>query len=412
MKNIFFIILVTGFFLQSCEEEYHNPVNEGGTAPEPVLNARVTESLPGGAKISYQLPKDKNILYVKAQAEIREGLTREIKASLYSSELIIDGFADTTEYVVYLYTVGRNNLESEGVSVKVKPDTPPVWTVFKSIKESVSETFGGFKFSINNPSEANMRIIISTPDSVGNMVTANAIYTSVPSDEFSVRGYDSIPRLFSFCIQDRWGNEATFDSIFAPWFEEKLDKKKFLALELPGDMTRITASGNTKYIEYAWDEKLTDDGQLFQTTGTTGVLLPHKFAFDLGVKARLSRVVVHGRLRYGMAYSSQTAYVYNAGAPKEWRIFGSNEPNPDGSWDVSWIPMRSAPCVSFKPSGLPLGEFSEEDYQRQMNGEEFDIDDQTPVRYLRWSVDKVWGGASYSFFNIAEITIYGQIIKD
>lgn len=408
---ILFIAFIAGYIFQSCTEEFHKPVNEGGDTPAPILNPTVTP-LPGGAQITYQLQQDKNLLYVKAKAEIREGVIREVKASSYTSSLVIDGFADTSEYTVHLYSVGRNNKESEPVIVKVKPDTPPVFTVLNSIRESIQETFGGIKFNMQNPSEASVRILVNTPDSLDNMVTANAFYTSVPVDNFSVRGYDSQPRLFSFNISDRWGNTVTFDSILTPWFEEKLDKKKFVSHELPGDMNRTTASGNTRYIEYAWDDLITDAAKVFQTTGTTGVLLPHTFTFDLGVKARLSRVVVIGRLDYGNSYATQKNYVYNAGMPKEWRIFGSNQPNPDGSWDESWTPMRETPCVSFKPSGLPLGEFSDEDYQRQLNGEEFEFDYTEPVRYLRWSVDKVWGGTSFSFFNIVELTLYGEIVKE
>ncbi len=411
MKQYLFLLLVTAYLFQSCTEELHDPINEGGNIPAPVLNP-VATSLPGGAQITYQLQEDKNFLYVKAQAQLREGVTREVKASSYTNSLMIDGFGDTNEYTVWLYSVGRNNKESEGVPVKVRPDTPPVFTVLKSIRESVQETFSGIKFSMSNPAEASVRILVSTPDSMDKMVTAGAFYTSVPVDNFSIRGYDPEPRSFSFNVSDRWGNTAAFDSIFNPWFEQKLDKKKFHSYELPGDMNRVTASGNTRYIEYAWDDLVTGANTLiFQTTGTTGVLLPHTFTFDLGVKARLSRVLVTGRVDYGLAYSTQKNYVYNAGMPKEWRIFGSNAPNPDGSWDESWVPMRETPCVSFKPSGLPIGEFSDEDYQRQLNGEEFEFDNNEPVRYLRWSVDKVWGVGS-NFFNIVEITLFGEIVEE
>jgi hypothetical protein len=406
MKTYLFILLMIGCIFQSCTEATHEPISEYGDAPAPVLNP-VAQSLPGGAQITYQLPQDKNFLYVKAQTQIRDGITREIKASFYNNSLVIDGFADTKEYTVYLYSVGRNSKESEGVPVRVKPGTPPVYTVLKSIKESVQETFGGIKFGINNPSEADMRIMVSTPNSLNDMVTANAFYTSVPADKFSVRGYDPTQRLFSFNVQDRWGNTATFDSIFSPWYEERLDKKKFVSFALPGDMNYITVAARN--IEYAWDDIIIIDSKMFQTTPTAGKLLPHTFTIDLGVKARLSRVLVTSRLFYGSPYSAQKSYVYNAGALKEWRIFGSTNPNPDGSWD-GWFSMKKTPFVSFKPSGLPLGEFSDADYQRQVNGEEFEFDSTEPVRYLRWSVDKVWGGESYSFFNLTEITLYGDIV--
>ena len=114
------------------------PVNQGDDVPSPVQNPVVT-ALPGGAQISYQLPDDKSILYVKATAEIREGISREVKASTYTNSLVIDGFADTNEYTVYLYSVGYNNKESEPVLVSIKPDTSPIYIVRASIEETIQK---------------------------------------------------------------------------------------------------------------------------------------------------------------------------------------------------------------------------------------------------------------------------------
>jgi hypothetical protein len=402
MKKVLLLLLIIGTISQSCTEHHHMPVNQGDDVPSPVQNPVVT-ALPGGAQISYQLPDDKSILYVKATAEIREGISREVKASTYTNSLVIDGFADTNEYTVYLRSVGYNNKESEPVLVSIKPDTPPIYIVRESIEETIQETWGGLKFDFNNPTEADIRIFVSTPDSLGEMYTCESFYSSVPSDKFSVRGFDSEKRLFVFDIQDRWGNSTTFESEVRPWHEERLDKKKFVSYELPGDMN-TTISG-TRYIEYIWDDKLTNDAHSYNTTATTGVPLPHGFTIDLGVKARLSRIVVHGRP------VSNASFLYNAGMIKQWDIFGSNDPNPDGSYDDSWIPLKDTPFESFKPSGLPVGQYSDEDLQRQWDGEEFEFDNNEPVRYIRMLVSKVWGEAS-GFITIQEITLYGEVLEE
>jgi hypothetical protein len=234
------------------------------------------------------------------------------------------------------------------------------------------------------------------------VIPASTIYTSAIKDNFSVRGYGTEPRVFAFYVQDRWGNSSqTHEDTFYPWAENKLDKTKFRGVALLGDMTNEIQQG--RVITRLWDDGISDNN-MYQTM--SGIKpLPHTFTIDLGVKVNLSRVVVHGRA------STNTLYIYNAGMPKEWEIYGSPEPDIEGSWD-SWIPLRNEPCVSFKPSGLAVGQHTDDDYQRQLNGEEFEFDVvDVPVRYLRWKVNSVWGGASISFFNIQEITLYGNILE-
>ncbi|OFX32253.1 MAG: hypothetical protein A2W90_09145 [Bacteroidetes bacterium GWF2_42_66] len=385
--------------MQACKEDIHSPINQGGEVPSPIKNP-VVESLPGAGKITYQLPSDENLLCVKATYEAPIGVTREVKASYYTNNMIVEGFGDTLEHKVSLCTVGRNNLESSPVTVTLKPQTPSIVGIFKSITESIRETYGGIKFNVDNPGEADVRIYVSTTDSIGEWIAAETFYTSTAKVDFSVRGYDSIARPFRINVKDRWDNSSdTYENTFHPWFEEKLDKTKFRQVTLPTDQNTPHMTGRT--MDRIWDESYSNTD--FVTT--VGYGIPQWFTFDLGVTARLSRIVVYNR-------SSGATYIYNAGSIKEWEIFGSMNPNPDGSFDSSWIPMRKEPCVSFKPSGLPVGEYSNEDIQRQIDGEEFEFDaNEVPVRYLRWKTNAVWGGTSIGHINLVEITLYGSVVK-
>lgn len=398
-KNYLLIPFLLLFIVLACEEDNHAPVSLGGGAPSPV-SGLVLESMPGAAKISYRLPSDKNLLYVKARYEIRPGVPREIKSSFYSSNLVVDGFGDTTEYRVDLVSVGRNSLESDPVTITVKPLRAPIFDVYESIVNSISETFGGIKFNVENPSEAEVRIYVTTTDSLGEWVDAETFYTSAATGAFSVRGYDSISRPFGIYIKDRWDNKSeTYENLFHPWYEQKLDKTKFRQIDLPTDQNKPHMAGRT--LSRIWDEDYSNND--FVTT--VGYGIPQWFTFDLGVRANLSRIVVYNR-------SSGATYIYNAGSVKEWEIFGSESPNPDGSWDESWKPLRSQPCVSWKPSGLPLGEYNNEDIQRQIDGEEFEFDAlDSPVRYLRWKTNAVWGGSSIGHINLVEITLYGSVVE-
>ncbi len=262
---------------------------------------------------------------------------------------------------------------------------------------------------MENPSGTDVRIYVETKDSLDNWLPAETFYTSAITDNFSVRGYDTIARPFAIYVKDRWNNTSErYTEVFHPWEEAKLDKVKFRAVELGAslditnpnrDMTNTIQQG--RVITRLWDEGYAD-GTMYQTN--SGVkALPHSFTIDLGVKTILSRILVHGRV------STNALYLYNGGMPKEWEIYGALNPDPNGSWD-GWIPLRNEPCISYKPSGLPLGEVNNDDYQRQVDGEEFEFDaTDVEVRYIRFKVKSVWAGGSTNFLNMTEITPFGSI---
>src|SRR3546814_2663068 len=75
------------------KEERHIPCEQSDRVPDPLRNVMV-ENLPGGAKLTYKVPDDPNLLYVKAEFET-QGEIRNVKASYYENTLRQDGFGDT-----------------------------------------------------------------------------------------------------------------------------------------------------------------------------------------------------------------------------------------------------------------------------------------------------------------------------
>lgn len=403
MKNsrlYFSVMLFAALFSWTCkEEEGHSPVTQGGGMPLAIINP-VAEPLPGAVKITYEIPDDKNFFYVKAQSVLGSGEVREIKASYYTNNLTIDGFSEEKPYAIKLYSVGRNGMESEPVEITCTPLESPIYQAFNSIRESLNETFGGVKFQVSNPSKANLRIYFyRQQDDEWDMLSS--FFTSSEEISHSIRGMESVPQRIRMVVKDRWDNTSPyFEEEFTPYFEEKLDKTKFRQYDLPTDQN--TPHGSKRTMDRLWDEVYLFNNNDFITTPGYGI--PQWFTFDLGQEARLSRFIIWGR-------TTGASYVYNGGAVKEFELYGSLHPNPDGSWDDSWIPLRNEPCVSFKPSGLPLGEYNSEDVQRQTDGEEFEIDYNEPVRYVRFRTNEVWGGSTIGHMNICEISLYGEIVK-
>jgi hypothetical protein len=90
--------------------------------------------------------------------------------------------------------------------------------------------------------------------------------------------------------------------------------------------------------------------------------------------------------------------------PRRFEIWGANDAGNLADWDV-WT--RLMECESIKPSGLPLGQLSNEDKALVNVGEFFACPPGVPaVRYLRVRVLENWSGG-YNF-NFMEIDVYGD----
>ncbi|HEY9560911.1 MAG TPA: DUF5000 domain-containing lipoprotein [Anseongella sp.] len=378
--------------ISGCTEgDIHGPISGDGSTPTPVSNP-VVQNFPGGATITYELPNEENLLYVLAEYEIRPGVTLEAKSSNYINRLDVKGFGRAGDFQVKLYSVGRNNKRSDPVMITVQPETPPIYNAFGTI--SLKEGFGGMTVVLENEFKASLAVEVLTPDSLGNLATETTFYTSLEHINLPVRGFDPEERLFGVVLRDRWDNYS--DTIFAtltPWFEEPLDKKLFGQMDLPTDYNS-PHNGGTATMNKIWNDSQSEND--FVTSPGHG--LPQWFTFDLGVTARLSRLVLFKRL--------SNRFLYNSGAVKRWSLYGSNDPNPDGSFDESWIFLME--CNSIKPSGLPPGENTNEDLEYARAGEEFLFPEDTPpVRYLRWVTHENWGNVTH--VNITEIDLFGQV---
>src|SRR5690606_4635262 len=175
MKNIKHIsfIFIGLLLMVSCSKEKYTSATDSDEAPGPVSNVTVVP-LPGGARISYSLPDDESLRYVRAEYNIRPDFAREAKSSLYKDELIVDGFPDTIEYEVTLYAVSKGEQSSSPVTVRVKPLLPPLKEAYNTIE--FAETFGGVRISFDNIGQASLAVTLLT-DSAGVLSEVETYYT-------------------------------------------------------------------------------------------------------------------------------------------------------------------------------------------------------------------------------------------
>ncbi|MCS3801410.1 DUF4959 domain-containing protein [Niastella sp. OAS944] len=414
--------VITGWLMlcmlvSACKKDDRNPLSTDKTAPGAISNVKVT-NLAGAALITYTLPDNENLLYVKAVYTLK-GQPKEVKVSMFQKKLLVDGFGDTEERNVELYAVSRAEVVSEPVSVTVKPLTPPIVNVFKSIK--TDSTFGGINVKYVNVDSANIVFEVLTIDSVGDWQHVDFNYTSMKQGSFNIRGFPPVERTWGIYARDRWDNHSdTLRVKITPIYEEALDKTKFndvrtnFANFIPQfdpkpnsglNMVNAVDYNNTYVMKNLYDGNVTS---MFHTKEKYD--LPVWIPIDLD-KSGASKFVLS---RFKI-WQRKDNYIFNHGNPHHWEIWGTNKPNVVSSNanntdpNVGWVKLGE--WTMTKPSGWEVGQNSNEDIQVANDGQEFEFPNGVPpVRYIGWKNIDSWGSIDgyTGFFHLLELSVWGQ----
>jgi hypothetical protein len=393
---IMYILLVSVIFVK-CKQDTINKPNVTNTNPPGVVSNVKVVNLNGKATISYSLPGDADLLYVKAVYETSPGNTMSVKASNYVNNLTVVGFGDTLAHKVTLYAVNSSEVASAPVTVTVNPLTPAIILARRSLQ--VVATFGGFSLTCNNPTQENLAII-PLVDTAGNHKWVQTSGIDNIYSNFSVitgidRGQPAITRPYAFVVRDRWLNHS--DTLFmtlTPLFEQLLPKSAWSNYVLPGDATLLYSYTNVQQIF---------DGNF--NSGWPHVLFtvenagsPQMVTLDLGKAHVLSRFQINPFLEVGSVY-------YVRGNQKDFEIWGANTPSLNGALDASWTKLTT--CHVVKPSGSPSGTETAADQTYAHNGWQFDLPVTTQgYRYIRIRSLQNWQG-SY-FMSMSEFTLWGN----
>ena len=158
MKRILYRIATCGllFFISSCKQDVQEPIIKDGSAPGLVSNVSII-NLNGAAEISYTVPSDQDLLYIKAVYRSRKGEVRETKVSKYNRNLTVLGFGDTNPYEIELYAVDKSENSSAAVKVIANPLEPAMNLVRNGLK--VRPDFGGINVEFENDKADNLAIV-------------------------------------------------------------------------------------------------------------------------------------------------------------------------------------------------------------------------------------------------------------
>lgn len=378
------------FTWMSClnNDRYEAVLNT--TPPEPPVVTDII-SIPGGAVIKYNLPKDEDLLYVKAEYYLKENEKSEQRASMYGDSIVLRGFNTLESQKVTLVAVNRSNVESTPVNIDIIPEEAPVVTISKSLE--CKADFGGITFTWENPTRAEIAIITEIQNEEGEWDTLETFYSGTEKGKSSVRGMDTLAVNVRVSVRDHWNNRSDFvEKEIKPIYETQIDRTKMKCLKLPSDAPTA----------YGWVEENLFDNDLysgFHSPDGYGKW-PLYLTIDMGTIAKLSRFKVYQRSL------SDLHFIYGHGNPRIFEVYGKNE-NKNMEDMSTWNKITD--CVVVKPSGLPVGQYNDDDVAAVGGGDEFLVDLDVPAyRYIRIKFIETWSKGS--FIHLMELKFYGTPI--
>lgn len=395
MKRIYniacFLVLLSSLFFSACrkEDDYKKFMKGGEISYAGRVDSVIVH--PGNQRIQLSLALGSDPLVTKVKAywnERRDSVEMAVSRTQGKDtvDLLIPNLKEGN-YNFHIFTYDNKNNVSVLVNAAgtVYGESYYNSLVNRRLKE-IGFSLDGTKLELNwaTPSvdEAGIELKYSGQDGQEKtvIVPAKQLKTELTdAKDGAVLSYRSLFKPEPNAI-DTFSPEYT--NLTIPLFERKLDKAQFKELILPTD----ARTDHQWFMRYLWDELYIPPG--FATT--RGV--PVWFTFDTGVSSNLTRLKTW----------QATDRLYNGESVRKFEVWGSNNPNPDGSWE-SWTKLMNA--ESLKPSGLPKGQNSAADIAYANAGEEFIFPAGLPkVRYIRLKLLENWGNGS--FMTMAEITLW------
>lgn len=443
-----FILASISLIFIRCEDvkDWSDPKDD--IRPGKISNV-VVENLNGAARITYTLPSDNDLLGIKAIFSHGDnGKDQQLAfSSAFRDTIDLDGFTDTNERIVKLFTIDKSKNESEPVEVIVKPLIPSVYLIRKTLK--VSETFGGLRINWKNPDKRAIGISLFLADSTGEMEHNYTYFSSSAEEGYSFRGLKSVETKFQIKIRDTWDRYSDpLDTVLTPVFEEYISSKdkngQLIILqyahsdgsaEYRGDVPR-----SAQVPTQDWKNMFDGNISTMFNTGNQGnplsqytknpddktIVFPVYFIMDMGRSCKFSRIKFwHWDFRTLMS-----------GAPKHFQLWATNEkPEPvDFSTDkikslaywTSWPEVGGydgwkgkwdliADCWNIPASGQTnLLLISAADISwAQQNGFEHDINPDftnKAYRYIRLVHIQNWNSAS-GLTQIGDFAFWGQQVQ-
>lgn len=391
--------MITLLFTNCGDDKFNVQYPKDDIPPKKVDNIEV-ENMPGAVKITYELPDELDLMYVKAIYPLSTGGMGEIKVSAFSNTMQIKGFGRSKKHIVELVSVDKSFNESDPVRVEIEPLDSPIYDIFETL--DVLTAFGGFTLRWENPLNENIIIEILESDTINNFYNFMDVVHSAQKDgSYSIRGLDTLAIRVAAFVKDPFENYTdTLEVRVKPYFEERIPINKITEFPLP-PYFELFGPGRGPALMF-------DDNPSNSTYIRAGNPYGYTpwFTVDLGLKAVFSRFV----------HFHRSGYEWTLHNMREFEIWGTNSAVTAAEhvrlpeeWrkDSEWVLLGHFKSV--KPSGGEPGSPStSEDMEFIKTGEEFDFPlGVTSVRYIRFNIISTWSNSTG--FQSPRVLLYGQV---
>ena len=388
-KIIFSIFLITLTFSCSKNEDVDS------TPPGILSNISVVPTN-GGGIISYSLPSDNDISYVRAEYTNSQGEEVFRVSSRYNTSVEINGLNQTTPIKVRLYVVDENENISDEVEIEFTPLESFIYLVQQSIE--ISPDLGGVKITWENIATKTVFVYVHILN--GTDETIRILSSDNAEESLFIRGLDAVEMTFSTKVEDFDGNITDLQVVgnYTPLFEEKIEKNTWTLI------ASQSINGNAyegRTVNF-WDDIVdtvetdSDNSYFIATRENNGGSLnfPLDIVIDLNKNVKIKRFKLWQR-----AYWYQgggVTYHYQEENLKSFNLYASNDAQ---SWDLLGEFDIGDPRDS--AGNIPASAF-----QEAIDGHDFTLANTSEqFRYLKISITSNYGSTIITVGS--EITLYG-----
>lgn len=396
MKNQiikFSVFLVLAFtVVVSCSKK-----DDEDTTPPSVLSVVSVTPTNGGGIITYTLPDDNDILYVKAVYTNSNGVEVSRASSKYNTDIEVTGLNQTTALTIRLYVIDENFNQSDAVEVELIPLESFIFLVQESIE--ITPDLGGVKITWENIESKTVYVYLHINDGTEEQI--RILSSNNAQENIFVRGLESVEITFSTEVEDFDGNKTGLEqkAILTPLFEEVINKSTWSLV------TSQSVNGNAwegATVNF-WDDVIDTVGNnsdnsyfmIWRDQNGGSLNWPLDIVVDLNKNVKIHRFTVWQRA-FWYNGPADVPYYYQEENMKSFTIYISNDAQ-------TWEELGQFDIGDPRDGEGNIPTSALED---GADGHDFNLDNVTePFRYLKFSVTSNYGSESY--VNGSEITLYG-----
>lgn len=393
INRLFFISTLICFgVLTSCSKD-----DEGDTTPPSVLTVISVTPTNGGGIITYDLPNDNDILYVRAVYTNTNGVEVSRASSSYNNHIEVSGLNQTTPLTIALYVVDESYNQSDPVYVELTPLESFIFLVQESIE--ITPDLGGMRVSWENIESKTVFVFLHIDDGMEEEV--RILSSNAAEEVIFVRGLESIELTVSTRVEDTDENTTELEqkAILTPLFEEVIDKSTWSLIASQSVDGNAWEGATVNFWDDVVDSPATDaDNSYFiiwrdQNGGSLN--WPLDIVIDLNKTVKIHRFKVWQRA-FWYNGPADTPYYFQEENMKSFNLYASNDAQ-------TWEELGQFDIGDPRDSEGNIPASSLED---AAEGHDFELDGVSEAfRYFKISLTSNYGSETY--VHGSEITLYG-----